>query len=139
MVVAWQNLSTATTMFPTALEAQPTACQFDGLSGAVKMRKADVSGLITCFNGRSPMRLLTAIPVYNEERHLLDVLREVRRYSPQILIVNDGSTDGTAALLARQRDIHVVTHPHNRGYGAALMSAFTYALAQPIDVLVTTD
>ncbi len=37
------------------------------------------------------MTFLTAIPIYNEERHLEDVLREVRRYSPHLLIVNDGS------------------------------------------------
>src|SRR5438445_8958807 len=85
----------------------------------------------------SPMRLLTAIPVYNEERHLLGVLGEVRRYSPEILVVNDGSTDGTAQLLSQQEDVRVVTHPHNRGYGAAMMSAFSYALAHGFEILVT--
>jgi dolichol-phosphate mannosyltransferase len=85
------------------------------------------------------MRLLTAIPVYNEERHLLAVLREVRRYSADILVVDDGSTDGTPQLLARQKKVRVITHARNRGYGAALSSAFAYALEQPVDVLVTTD
>jgi glycosyltransferase involved in cell wall biosynthesis len=85
------------------------------------------------------MKLLTAVPVYNEERHLENVLAEVRRYSPHIAVVNDGSTDGTADLLARQKDLTVITHPHNRGYGAALVSAFRFALSQDIDVLVTMD
>ncbi|HEV3261865.1 MAG TPA: glycosyltransferase family 2 protein [Gemmataceae bacterium] len=93
------------------------------------------------------MKLLTAIPVYNEEHHLESVLREVRRYSPDILVVNDGSTDRTAELLAAlARDLQggahplrVITHPHNRGYGAALISAFAYALEQDVDVLVTVD
>ncbi len=85
------------------------------------------------------MTFLTAIPVYNEERHLEGVLREVRRFSPHILVVNDGSTDGTAAILARQHDLKVITHPHNRGYGAALISAFAYGLEQDVDVLVTMD
>jgi len=85
------------------------------------------------------MRVLTAIPVYNEERHLVSVVHEVQRYSPEILVVNDGSTDRTAELLAGQKEVRVVTHPHNRGYGAALISAFTYALEQDYDVLVTTD
>jgi dolichol-phosphate mannosyltransferase len=85
------------------------------------------------------MKVLTAIPVYNEERHLEGVLREVRRYSPNLLVVNDGSTDRTAELLARQPDLTILTHPHNRGYGAALMSAFAYALEQDVDVLVTMD
>ena len=65
----------------------------------------------------SAMRLLTAIPVYNEERHLLEVLREVGRYSSEILVVNDGSTDRTTELLAGQKDVRVITHPHNRGSG----------------------
>jgi dolichol-phosphate mannosyltransferase len=85
------------------------------------------------------VNVLTAIPVYNEERHLETVLHEVRRYNPRILVVNDGSTDRTPELLARQEGIQVITHPHNRGYGAALISAFAYALEQEIDVLVTMD
>ena len=86
------------------------------------------------------MKLLTAIPIYNEERHIEAVLQAVRRYSGEILVVNDGSTDETTALLAKQRDLHVVTHAKNRGYGAALVSAFEYALNKSdCDVLVTMD
>jgi dolichol-phosphate mannosyltransferase len=96
------------------------------------------------------MNWLTAIPVYNEERHLDDVLREVRRYSPHILVVNDGSTDRTGQILARytrcraeancgSHSLRVLTHSSNQGYGAALISAFQYALTHPIDVLVTMD
>ncbi|HYT87871.1 MAG TPA: glycosyltransferase family 2 protein [Gemmataceae bacterium] len=85
------------------------------------------------------MKLLVAIPIYNEERHLEGVLREVRRYSPAILVVNDGSTDRTADLLAQQDDLAVITHARNQGYGAALSSAFAYALQHGVDVLVTMD
>lgn len=85
------------------------------------------------------MRILTAVPVYNEARHVLGVLREVRRYTPDILVINDGSTDRTAELLASQPDLNVLTHPTNRGYGAALISAFDFALKYGADVLVTMD
>jgi dolichol-phosphate mannosyltransferase len=85
------------------------------------------------------MHVLTAIPVYNEARHVEGVLHEVRRYSARILVINDGSTDGTADILARQEGLEVITHPVNRGYGAALISAFAYARQQAIDVLVTMD
>jgi glycosyltransferase involved in cell wall biosynthesis len=85
------------------------------------------------------MRFLTAIPVYNEAGHVRDVLAEVRRYSPEILVVNDGSTDGTASLLAAERGIQRIDHARNRGYGAALVSAFNYARAQRYDVLITMD
>lgn len=86
------------------------------------------------------MKFLTAIPIYNEERHLEEVLKEVRRYSDHILVVNDGSTDHTGELLTHQEGIRVVTHPQNRGYGAALISAFEYTRQHPeFDVLVTMD
>ncbi len=85
------------------------------------------------------MGFLTAIPVYNEASHVESVLAEVSRYSPNILVVNDGSTDRTAELLARQTGLQVITHPQNRGYGAALISAFAYTLEHDYDVLVTMD
>src|SRR5207302_1104799 len=85
------------------------------------------------------MRTLTAIPVYNEAKHVRQVLAEVRRYSRDILVINDGSTDGTAELLAAEPDILRVDHPKNRGYGAALISAFRFALDRDYDVLVTMD
>jgi dolichol-phosphate mannosyltransferase len=87
----------------------------------------------------SDLRFLTAIPVYNEERHLPSVLREVRRYSPEILVVDDGSRDRTPQLLAQEPGLRVVTHPINRGYGGALISAFRYTLEHDFDVLVTMD
>ena len=62
------------------------------------------------------MRVLIAIPVYNEERHVERVLTEVRRHGEDILVVNDGSTDGSPALLARQADLHLITHRRNLGY-----------------------
>jgi dolichol-phosphate mannosyltransferase len=85
------------------------------------------------------MRWLTAIPVYNEAAHVRRVLAQVRRFSPHILVVNDGSTDGTADLLAAEQGIHLVTHAANRGYGAALTTAFGYMLEHDFDVLVTMD
>jgi dolichol-phosphate mannosyltransferase len=85
------------------------------------------------------MRVLTAIPVYNEAQHVRDVLAEVRRYSTEILVVNDGSTDGTAELLDCEPGLFRVDHPANRGYGAALISSFAFAREHNFDVLVTMD
>jgi dolichol-phosphate mannosyltransferase len=85
------------------------------------------------------MRWLTAIPVYNEAKTVGGVLAEVRRYSPEILVVDDGSTDGTTQFLDGEPGLLRITHPRNRGYGAALRSAFDYAVRHRYDVLVTMD
>jgi len=85
------------------------------------------------------MRWLTAIPVYNEAKTVGDVLAEVRRYSPEILVVDDGSTDGTTQFLDGEPGLLRITHPRNRGYGAALRSAFDFAVRHRYDVLVTMD
>jgi glycosyltransferase involved in cell wall biosynthesis len=85
------------------------------------------------------MRWLTAIPVYNEARHVRAVLDQVRRFSPDILVIDDGSTDATPDILAHESDLPVVTHRPNRGYGAAIATAFRTFLQTDFDVLVTMD
>lgn len=86
-----------------------------------------------------PFRTLTALPIFNEESHIDDVLEHVRRFASDILVVDDGSSDGTPAKLARQHDLHVVTHELNQGYGAALRTAFRVAVDEGYDALVTID
>jgi dolichol-phosphate mannosyltransferase len=90
------------------------------------------------------MRVLIAIPVYNEARHVRNVLREVRAHVSDalvsdILVVNDGSTDGTAAILDGERDLFRIDHATNSGYGAALASAFCFARRHNYEYLVTMD
>ncbi len=84
-------------------------------------------------------RFLTALPVYNEVNHVAAVLDQVLKYSPDVLVVDDGSTDGTAELLVQRHDVRVVRHPRNQGYGAGLKTAFQYTLDHGYEVLVTID
>jgi glycosyltransferase involved in cell wall biosynthesis len=75
--------------------------------------------------------LSVVVPVYNEEQTIADLLKAVRD-SPwvvQIVIVDDCSTDGTAARLAEQLDDRIIAirHPVNRGKGAALRTGFEQA------------
>jgi glycosyltransferase involved in cell wall biosynthesis len=87
----------------------------------------------------SSVRFLTALPVYNEANHVNPVLDEVVRHAADVLVVDDGSADGTSALLTARNDLDVVRHDRNLGYGAALKTAFDYAIRFRYDVLVTID
>ncbi|MCS7236702.1 MAG: glycosyltransferase family 2 protein [Thermoguttaceae bacterium] len=84
-------------------------------------------------------RSLVALPIYNERAFVEPVLDEVRRYAEDILVVDDGSTDGSGEILVAQRDIYLIRHRQNLGYGAALRSAFSFAVAHHYEVLVTID
>ncbi|MCS7306095.1 MAG: glycosyltransferase family 2 protein [Thermoguttaceae bacterium] len=83
--------------------------------------------------------VLTALPVYNEAAHLEEVLEAVLRYCAEVLVVDDGSIDATPELLSRWKQIYVIRHPHNLGYGAALRTAFQFAIAHKYDTLITID
>ncbi|MEN6405411.1 MAG: glycosyltransferase family 2 protein [Thermoguttaceae bacterium] len=79
------------------------------------------------------------MPVYNEAAHVTGAVAGALCYCHDVLVVDDGSTDGTAALLHPRDDVHLIVHPANRGYGAALRTAFDFALRGGYDVLVTID
>ena len=85
------------------------------------------------------MSVLIAIPIHNELKYVNQVLDRVLKYHPEVLAVDDGSTDGTADVLRRRRDIQVLRHPVNRGYGRSLIDAFNYADARGYDWVVTID
>ena len=84
-------------------------------------------------------KFLTALPVFDEVGTVNAVLDQVLRYSSNVLVVDDGSTDGTSELLAKRDDILLETHSPNRGYGAALQTAFRYAIDHGYEILVTID
>ena len=88
------------------------------------------------------MRLLIAIPVYNELKYVRTVLDKVRPFHDEILFIDDGSTDGTAEILsdlAQTSDIRLIRHPVNRGYGQSLIDAFRYADRHGFDWVITMD
>jgi len=84
------------------------------------------------------MRFLVAIPVYNEAPHVGRVIPRVQEHADHILVVDDGSTDGTCESL-RGFEVAHLRHETNRGYGAALRSAFAYASERRYDWVLTMD
>jgi dolichol-phosphate mannosyltransferase len=85
------------------------------------------------------LRFLTALPVYNEAPFVSGVLDEVVQFAADVLVVDDGSHDGTAELIAKRDDVIVAAHAENRGYGAALITAFEFAAHHDYDLVVTID
>ncbi len=84
-------------------------------------------------------RILLAIPVYNEESYVSKVLNQVKKYAPSdILVIDDGSTDGTPLLLA-QNKVEVIRHAENRGYGRSMIDAFRWACCYKFDWVITID
>jgi glycosyltransferase involved in cell wall biosynthesis len=83
-------------------------------------------------------RILVGIPVYNEAKYINPVLSEVCNYTEDILIVDDGSTDLTPALLAGHK-VEVIRHSENRGYGRSLQDMFRWAAVDQFDWLITMD
>jgi hypothetical protein len=86
--------------------------------------------------------VLVCIPAFDEAQSLPAVLAEipaeVAGQRTHVLVIDDGSRDGTAAV-ARSLGAHVVSHPVNSGQGAALQTGYLVAERLGVDVVVTLD
>ena len=85
------------------------------------------------------MKLLIAIPVFNERKYVDRVLDRIKQYHTDLLVVDDGSTDGTGDILANRKDVALIRHRTNQGYGQSLIDAFAYAAGQGYDWVITMD
>src|SRR3989338_9756443 len=89
------------------------------------------------------MKLLIAIPAYNEEMMIAKVIKSIPQKIPgiskrDILVVDDGSFDATNGI-ARKLKVKVIRHMINRGLGAALKTALEFARKGGYQILVTLD
>jgi glycosyltransferase involved in cell wall biosynthesis len=85
-------------------------------------------------------KVLIIIPAYQEEDNIPRVLEDIRAHLPEadILVINDGSTDRTAAR-ARQAGVKVIDLPFNLGIGAAVQTGFQYAAAHRYTAAIQID
>lgn len=85
-------------------------------------------------------RALVAIPAWNEEGSIVDVISKVQQHRPDIdiLVVDDGSTDRTAAL-AHQAGAKVVSLPFNVGVGGAMRTAFLFGQRHGYQAIAQVD
>src|SRR5687768_17151693 len=88
----------------------------------------------------TPPRVLVVIPAWNEAGNLLSVVQELRALRPgdDVVVVDDGSTDGTARV-ARDVRCRVLELAFNLGYGAAVQAGVKYGLKYAYPVVVTFD
>ncbi|GJM19390.1 MAG: dolichyl-phosphate mannose synthase [Phycisphaeraceae bacterium] len=88
------------------------------------------------------MRILVAIPVYNEQSTVEGVIRRVREHADHVLAVDDGSTDTTPAILNDLRaemGLDLIRHEANAGYGRSVREAFRRASDRGFDWVITMD
>ena len=85
-------------------------------------------------------RRIAIVPARNEEGAIAGVVAEIRSFDPllDVIVVDDGSTDRTAALAAAE-GAAVVRLPYNLGIGGAVQTGFKYALEHGYDVAVRLD
>jgi glycosyltransferase involved in cell wall biosynthesis len=81
------------------------------------------------------LKLSVIIPCYNEKETIAEIIRRVRAtgLAHEILIIDDGSTDGTRGILdqiERGDDLQVILHEHNQGKGAAVRTGFDNATGE---------
>ncbi|MFC7227945.1 glycosyltransferase [Salinirubellus salinus] len=138
----WGELGTA------AREAgYPGLLRYDDLSLSIDLEESEAavseSGAYVVdpvFHPRSTGTpdVLVAIPAYNEGATIADVVTEAREHADEIVVVDDGSDDGTVET-ARAAGATVIEHDRNRGYGGALKTAFAEAERAGAEHLVVLD
>lgn len=84
------------------------------------------------------MNLVVIIPAYNEEKNIRQVISGVKKYTNNIIVIDDGSADRTSQI-AKMTGAKVYRHLINRGLGGALGTGIRAALLEEADIIVTLD
>jgi len=83
-------------------------------------------------------KIVAAIPAYNVEQFIGEVVRHVSQFVDQVVVVNDGSTDNTAQV-AQAAGALIVNHRTRQGYGGSIKTCFESVKTNAADILVTLD
>jgi glycosyltransferase involved in cell wall biosynthesis len=84
------------------------------------------------------MKVCIVIPAYNEEDTISEIIAEAKKYSEDIIVVDDGSKDATHKL-AEESGAFVLRHVVNLGVGSATVIGNDYAVSRGFDVIVNLD
>ena len=84
------------------------------------------------------MKVLAVIPAYNESANIRAVIEDLRCFEGDLLVVNDGSSDDTEAVVIGL-EVPVISHPFNLGIGGTLQTGLKYALEEGYDLAIQFD
>jgi glycosyltransferase involved in cell wall biosynthesis len=84
-------------------------------------------------------RICVLIPAYNCDVTIKEVITSILQYNTDIIVVNDGSTDKTEAIVKEMNNIILISYPENKGKGFALKTGFYKALELGFDAAITMD
>ncbi len=79
------------------------------------------------------------IPTFNNQGTLANVINDVKDFTDQIIVVNDGSTDSTSQILSAFKGIDIIEYTPNKGKGFAIRAGFKRALEMGYDYAITID
>ncbi len=98
---------------------------------------------MSCKKVTKENKILLAMPVHNERQYISEVLDRVShyvgKYIDNVLVIDDGSKDGSKVLLAQRPEILFMSYPCNRGYGQTIIDAFHLAHCHGYDWVITMD
>ena len=96
--------------------------------------------MLDCLTFFRRTRTCAIVPTYNTCGTLADVVRRLQPFVADVIVVNDGSTDGTADVLATlDKSVTVISYAENRGKGHALKVGFRTAIERGFDYAITID
>jgi glycosyltransferase involved in cell wall biosynthesis len=85
------------------------------------------------------LKCCVIVPTYNNCKTLASVLKGITKYTHNIFVINDGSTDETLAILKTFPSIKYINHLENKGKGVALITGFRAALIEGYEQAITID
>lgn len=93
----------------------------------------DTAGILKNF------KVCVLLPTYNNSGTIAGVIDGIYSITNDLIVVNDGSTDETDAILAQYSDIQLISYPKNKGKGNALLAGFRYAISKGYHYAITID
>lgn len=84
------------------------------------------------------MKILVIIPCYNEEKNILNVVNNLKKYNYDYVVINDGSTDNSKKVL-KENNLNFIDLPFNVGIGGAVQTGYKYARNNDYDIAIQFD